>query len=52
MRRKPFFLIVLLLAASSLSACGYRGALTLPDESQNNKQTPAESPADQSGDTQ
>jgi len=51
-RRKPFFLIVLLIFISGLSACGYRGALYLPEESQDNQQTPAGTPADQSGDTQ
>ncbi|MEQ5806263.1 lipoprotein [Alteromonas sp. NFXS44] len=52
MRRKPFFLLVLLIFISGLSACGYRGALYLPEESQDNQQTPAGTPADQSGDTQ
>ncbi|MEG3767334.1 LPS translocon maturation chaperone LptM [Alteromonas sp. 14N.309.X.WAT.G.H12] len=52
MRRKSFFFIILILAATALSACGYRGDLYLPDEAKSNQPSSPEEPADNSGEQQ
>ncbi|WP_371742358.1 lipoprotein [Aestuariibacter sp. A3R04] len=51
MRKKPLLIVCLVVLINSLSACGYRGALYLPDESEQNQNT-TEQPATTPGDSQ